>query len=106
MGLLLSARRKIFRNVALVLFAAFVVTLAGVGYWFDLEVRQPEVVVMQPSKTLFAPLPNATEYFALPAGSIVRLEARDGAWCRVRSANRSGWLPHSNCVEVCSALAN
>ena len=105
LGLLLPARRKIFRNIALFLFAAFVVTLAGVGYWFDLEVRQPEAVVMQPSKTLFAPLPNATEYFALPAGSIVRLEARDGTWWRIRLGTRSGWLPQSNCIAVWNSPA-
>jgi tetratricopeptide (TPR) repeat protein len=105
-GLLLPARRKIFLSITLGLFVLFGATLVGVAYWLDLQVREPEVVVMQPAKILFAPLPNATEYYALPAGSLVRLEAREGAWCRIRSAGRPGWLPQSNCVAICQAPAN
>ena len=105
LGLLLPVRWKMFRTLALATLTALIIALAGVGYWLDLQVRQPEAVVMFPAKVLFAPLPNATEYYALPAGSIVRIEAQDGAWLRVNSANRPGWLPQSNCVAVCQSPA-
>lgn len=106
LGLLLPARRRIFLTLTIGLFVLFGATLLGVGYWLDLQVRQPEAVIMQPAKILFAPLPNATEYYALPAGSLVRIEAQDGAWVRVRSAGRPGWLPSSNCVAVCQSPGN
>jgi len=102
-GLLLAAKRRLFLSVTAGLFVLFLVTLGGVAYWLDLQARQPEAVIMQPAKILFAPLPNATEYYALPAGSIVRIEAREGAWCRIRSAGRAGYLPQSNCVAVCQS---
>ncbi|MCX7010345.1 MAG: tetratricopeptide repeat protein [Kiritimatiellaeota bacterium] len=105
LGLLLPARRKIFLTITVGLFVVFVAALGGVAYWLDLQVRQPEAVIMQPAKILFAPLPNATEYYSLPAGSLVRIEALDGAWVRVRSTGRPGWLPSSNCVAVCQSPA-
>ena len=105
-GFLLPARWKLFRTLALATFAALLITFCGVSFWFDLQGRQPEAVVMQNSKVLFAPLPNATEYYALPAGSIVRIEAQDGAWLRINSANRSGWLPQTNCTIVCRTDSN
>jgi tetratricopeptide (TPR) repeat protein len=104
-ALLLPARRKVFRPLVFAAFAAFLIALGGVGYWLDLQVRQPEAVVMQNSKVLFAPLPNATEYYALPAGAIVRIEAQDGAWLRINSADRPGWLPQTNCIAICPAPA-
>ncbi len=104
-GLLLPARRKQVLSGTLGVFILLVASLVGVAYWFDLQWREPEAVVMQPAKILFAPLPNATEYYTLPAGSLVRLEAREGAWCRIRSAGRPGWLPQSNCVAVCQTPA-
>ena len=101
-GLLLPARWKLFRTLALATFVALLIALCGVAYWLDLQVRQPEAVVMQNSKVLFAPLPNATEYYTLPAGSLVRIEAQDGAWLRINSANRPGWLPQTNCTAICT----
>ena len=89
-----------WRVIAVFLFWLLAALTCGVAYWFDLQVRQPEAVVTQNSKVLFAPLPNATEYYALPAGSIVRIEAQDGAWLRINSANRPGWLPQTNCITV------
>ena len=105
LDLLWPARRKLFRPLTFATFAALVIALGGVGYWLDLQVRQPEAVIVQNSKVLFAPLPNATEYYALPAGALVRVEAQDGAWLRINAANRPGWVPQSNCVAVCTAPA-
>ena len=100
--LLLPSRRKGLRSLVLLSSLSLGVALYGVWYWLDLQTRQPEAVVMQPTKVLFAPLPNATEYFALPAGSLVRIEAQDGAWWRIRSGTRSGWLPQTSSVPVCA----
>lgn len=104
-ALWLPAGRKATRPLVVLLFVAVLLTLSGVWYWFDLEIRRPEAVVIQPAKVLFAPLPNATEYFALPAGSLLRLEARDGDWWRIRQGARSGWLPLTNCAPVYAAPA-
>lgn len=104
LGLVWPARRKVFLVITSGLIVVFGVAMGGFIYWLDLQIRQPEAVIMQPAKVLFAPLPNATEYYALPAGSLVRIEVRDGAWYRIRSANRPGWIPQTNCVEVCQSL--
>ena len=106
LALLLPKRRALFRAIVLLLFAALLAAVGGVGYWFDLQIRQPEAVVIQPANVLSAPLPNTIKLFALPAGSIVRIESHDGAWWHVRQGARAGWLPQTNCLAVCSAQEN
>lgn len=100
LALLWPTRRALFRNVVILQFLVMMVALGGVGYWFDLQVRQPEAVVIQSASALSAPLSNTIKLFALPAGSIVRIESRDGAWWHIRSATRTGWLPQANCITV------
>ncbi|TAN35626.1 MAG: tetratricopeptide repeat protein [Verrucomicrobia bacterium] len=103
LALLWSARRALFRVVVIFLLVVLLLALGGVGYWFDLQIRQPEAVVIQPASALSAPLVNTIKLFALPAGSIVHIESRDGAWWHIQQGARAGWLPQSNCVAVCSA---
>jgi tetratricopeptide (TPR) repeat protein len=100
LALLWPKRRGLFRNMVFFTFSALLLALAGVGYWFDLQLRQPEAVVIQPTGALSAPLPNTIKLFALPAGAIVRIESRDGAWWHIRQGARAGWLPQTNCIPV------
>lgn len=102
LALLWPPHRAWFRSAVIFLFVALLVSLGGVGYWFDLQVRRPEAVVIQPVSALSAPLPNTIKLFALPAGSIVRIESRDGAWWHVRSGPHTGWLPQTNCTAICA----
>ena len=83
--------------------AAFAVALAaalGALEWRDLARRPEAVVARADAPARFAPLDNATVHFTLPAGSIVRVLGRDGAWRRVALDGREGWLPESDLLGV------
>jgi len=101
-GLLLRpGRRTLLRAGLAAGLAALLLGLAGAGYWVGL-LRRPEAVVLQPARALFAPLAGATEHFALPAGSLVRIEEQSGEWLRVTRGRESGWVPRARCATVCS----
>ena len=73
---------------------------AGRAEWRGFA-RRPEAVVLAAGcRALFAPLPDATVHFALPPGSIVRMEERQGAWLKVDLNGRAGWIEAAACERV------
>ena len=99
--LLVPSRRVLLRGCLVFSLAALLAGLAGVGYWVNL-LRRPEAVVLQPAQVLFAPLEGATEHFALPAGTLVRIEEQSGQWLRISWGRQAGWVPRARCEVVCS----
>jgi tetratricopeptide (TPR) repeat protein len=74
--------------------------LCGAVHWRGLE-RRPEAVVVQAGQqALFAPLDGSTPHFALPEGSIVRLDERSGGWLKVASGGQAGWIPEAAAETV------
>lgn len=72
-----------------------VVALLGIAQWIGLRAR-PLVVVMQPGQeALFAPLDTSTAHFALPLGSMARVDSESGEWYRVRVGKNDGWIRQS-----------
>ena len=101
-GLLLAPRRRaLLRGLLACSMAALLLGLAGAGCWASL-LRRPEAVVLQPAKVLFAPLPDATEHFAVPAGALVRIEQQSGDWLQVSRGRQTGWIPRARCATVCA----
>ncbi len=91
----IKGRRALFQRLCFAGLGALIIGLAGLWHWWDYE-RRPEFVVTAPNQqALFAPLPNSTPHFALPVGSIVRLEEKSGPWIRVASGRESGWIPET-----------
>ncbi len=79
---------------------ALAVSLAGIGFWLSLS-RHPEVVITQGGQqALFAPIDKSTAFFAVPEGSIVRVQEESGAWLKVASGKQSGWLHSAVCTPV------
>lgn len=65
------------------------------GHFFD------EGVVLGNSVTArFEPLPDATEHFSLPGGSVVTLVEQNRNWRRIRSENNSGWVPEASVLPL------
>jgi tetratricopeptide (TPR) repeat protein len=63
--------------------------------------RAPELVVTEPrQQALYAPLEGSKAYFALPEGSIVRLEERSGTWLKVTTGQQSGYVQSKACTPV------
>jgi tetratricopeptide (TPR) repeat protein len=61
------------------------------GHFFD------EGVVLGESVTArFEPLPDATEHFSLPGGSVVTLLEQNRNWRRIRTEDTSGWVPEND----------
>ncbi len=80
--------------------ALWIVALMGVRYWGGLNDR-PEVVVMQAGQeALFAPLAGSTPHFALPKGSIARVNSTTDGWYRVRVGDRDGWIRQSAVAAI------
>lgn len=85
--------------IAVTLFFA-VVSMAGVAVWRGLE-RRPELVVVERGQdALFAPLEGSTPHFALPKGSIVRMDSATDGWYRVRVGDRDGWVRQRAVIAV------
>lgn len=92
--------RAPLRRVALAAALTAALGVLGAMEWRGLA-RHPEAVVARADAAArFAPLESATVHFTLPAGSIVRVVGRDGAWRRVALDGREGWLPESDLLLV------
>ena len=92
--------RGAWRRAAAAAFAVALAAALGALEWRDLSRRPEAVVARSDAPARFAPLDNATVHFTLPAGSIVRVIGRDGAWRRVALDGREGWLPESDLLGV------
>jgi tetratricopeptide (TPR) repeat protein len=80
--------------------ALLILSAAGIvnGY---VARRTPELVVTEPrQQALYAPLEGSKAYFALPEGSIVRLEERSGTWLKVTTGQQSGYVQSKACAPV------
>jgi len=92
--------RPALRRAAAVAFAVALIAALGALEWRDLARRPEAVIARANAPARFAPLDGATVHFTLPAGSIVRVTGRDGAWRRVALDGREGWLPESDLLEI------
>lgn len=72
-----------------------VMLICAAGIWATRPSQwMQEAVVKETSLTTrFEPLPDATEHFSLPGGSVVHLENRSRNWYRISAADKSGWVP-------------
>lgn len=93
------------RHPGLMRFAAvcgfgMLVALGGVFFWLNFN-RHPECVVIKSGQqALFAPIERATPHFALPPGSVLRVQETSGPWIRVTSGKDSGWIHESATARV------
>ncbi len=77
-----------------------IVSVTGAHHWFGLRAR-PEVVVTEPGvEALFAPINGYTPHFALPPGSIARIDATVVGWHKVRVGDKEGWIQQSAVMPV------
>lgn len=83
-----------------VLLLLALVSAAGVGVWWGLAQRPELVVVERGQDALFAPLEGSTPHFALPKGSIVRIDSTTDGWYRVRLGDRDGWIRQRAVIPV------
>lgn len=86
-----SADAWVFPLLILLLAAFGAGTQAGrPGHFFK------EGVVLGDSVTArFEPLPDATEHFSLPGGSVVKLLEQNRNWRRIQTEESIGWVPES-----------
>lgn len=95
LGLLMPRTRPAVYRLAGIALLLALVGGAGQAAWWAWE-RQPEAVVLTDNaRTRFAPMEDATPAFALPEGSLVRIEDRKGDWVQVRNGPDAGWLRES-----------
>ncbi len=88
-------------SIRVVQAAAFLGVLAATGCaaWVSLLIT-PEAVILEPVVARYAPLPEATEHFALAPGTLVRTDQDQNGWVRIRHAGRLGWVPAATCRRV------
>lgn len=94
-----AARRFIKPWLALSLLASGM-GLAGWFYWQHGQARAESVVVGGRQVARYEPREQATEFFALPEGSIVQREEIFDQWAKVRAGDQSGWVPASAIQQV------
>jgi hypothetical protein len=80
--------------------AVLVLGVAGIINEFVAR-RAPELVVTESRhQALYAPLEGSKAFFALPEGSIVRLEEQSGTWLKVTTGQQSGYVQSKACTPV------
>ncbi len=69
--------------------------LGGWGIWASspLPARKEAVLLGEEVTARFEPHENATAHFALPGGSVVRVEESTRQWTRIRANDNLGWVP-------------
>ena len=98
--LVTRTRRFGLPRVLAVCFAALALGIAGVSNGLIMR-RAPEYVILEPrQQALYAPLEGSKAFFALPEGSIVRMEERSGAWLKVTIGQESGYVQSKACAPV------
>lgn len=97
-----AGRPRYLRRAAAVFALATLAGVAGIFNWLSYRWRPEAVVLSAGQQALFAPLENATPHFALPPGSIVRVEEQSGPWIKINSGKESGWIHQSACESVYS----
>lgn len=98
--LLMRNHRTMLSRTLTALLALLILSAMGIvnGY---ITRRAPELVVIEPrQQALYAPLEGSKAYFALPEGSIVRLEERSGTWLKVTTGQQSGYVQSKACTPV------
>lgn len=99
-ALLWRARRGPLLKASLLPAAVLLVALAGLAEWGALR-RYPEAVALRAeTQARFAPLEDATVSVSVPAGTIVRVIGRDGAWARIELDRREGWVRETDLLVL------
>ena len=89
----------LFRALAILLALLFLSVAGIVNH--SIAQRSPEWVVMEPrQQALYAPLEGSKAFFALPEGSIVRMEEQSGTWLKISTGQQSGYVPSKTCARV------
>jgi hypothetical protein len=98
--LVIRNQRAVLARALAALLALLTLSIAGLANGYIAR-RTPELVVVEPrQQALYAPLEGSKAYFALPEGSIVRLEERSGNWVKVTTGQQSGYVQSKACVPV------
>ena len=98
--ILLPRARRFIRPVLIASVTVALMALAGWFYWRSWT-NEPEIVMLDARQTaLYEPREGATQFFAVPEGSILPMEDRFGQWIKVRSGDQSGWVPVSSAGQV------
>ena len=75
--------------------AGLLLLLAAGGTWASSPSRfRDEAVVVDEHEVTarFEPLPDATEHFSMPGGSVIRITSQSRDWVRIESDGKTGWV--------------
>jgi tetratricopeptide (TPR) repeat protein len=98
--LVMRNQRAFLARALSALLAILILSAAGIINEYVVH-RSPELVVIEPrQQALYAPLEGSKPYFALPEGSIVRLEEQSEAWLKVSTGQQSGYVQSKACTPV------
>lgn len=75
--------------------SAALIICSGTGVWASRPQAYYHEAVLNNSgvPVRFEPLPDATEHFSLPSGSVVTLLDQNRDWYRISAAEKQGWIP-------------
>lgn len=75
-------------------------SLAGVWATRPSQIMREAVIIGESAKTRFEPLPDATEHFSLPAGSVVQVGTQNRNWLRITADGKNGWLEATELLQL------
>jgi len=100
LGLFVPMMRRFAKPIAVTGALAGLIGLGGWLYWKQWVNQREAVVIRREQTALYEPRPTATPYFALPEGSIVRIEDTFDSWIKISSNGRIGWVMKSAAERV------
>ena len=93
-------QRRLCKLSMIIAAALLVFCLAGIQHWRQWRSQPMIVVTSAGQEALFAPLADATAHFAMPQGSIARVDASLDGWYRIRVNKKDGWIRQSDVTRV------
>lgn len=100
MALLVRRGRRFLLRLCLL--PAAVMLLAGGGWWsWNRLGEHPECVVAKGAMVRHSPFKEGVAFYKVPPGALVRQEAVQGNWVRIRYDNKSGgWINKENILPL------
>ncbi len=72
-----------------------ILLVLGAGVWASMPSAYASEAIIKPVEaiTRFEPLPDATEHFTLPQGSVVKITDQNRNWYKISALDEQGWVP-------------
>ncbi|MDF3127712.1 tetratricopeptide repeat protein [Kiritimatiellaeota bacterium B1221] len=83
-------------------FLSLMILTLGAGVWASMPSAYADEAIIRPdvATTRFEPLPDATEHFSIPGGSVVKITDQNRNWYKISALDEQGWIPADQVIRL------